>query len=219
MEPLSRLSEPISRMDLVTDAIRKAILGGVLAPGEQLVERVLADQLGVSKTPVREALRSLEASGLLESYPSRGVVVRQANAKLVEDLYEYRLLLEPAAVRMAVPHQDPAALKQLQKKLDLGQQLGEEQNLSELSRLNRSFHEGLYEECSNELLKSALDGMGDQLAFVAAAGWRAKSSWETERREHAEILQAVMDGDGDKAGELTYAHIESAWTRLLAAIG
>lgn len=219
MEPLSRLSEPISRMDMVTDAIRKAILGGVLAPGEQLVERVLADQLGVSKTPVREALRSLEASGLLESYPSRGVVVRQANAKLVEDLYEYRLLLEPAAVRMAVPHQDPGVLMKLQKKLDLGQQLGEENNLSELSRLNRSFHEGLYEECHNELLKSALDGMGDQLAFVAAAGWRANSSWDTERREHAEILQAVIDGDAVKAGELTYSHIESAWTRLLAAIG
>lgn len=146
-------------------------------------------------------------------------MVRQADAKLVEDLYEYRLLLEPAAVRMAVPHQDPAVLKQLQEKLDRGQQLGEEHNLSELSRLNRSFHEGLYEECQNELLKSALDGMGDQLAFVAAAGWRASSSWDTERREHAEILQAVIDGNAVKAGELTYAHIESAWTRLLAAIG
>lgn len=206
-------------MDMVTDAIRKAILGGVLAPGEQLVERVLANQLGVSKTPVREALRSLEASGLLESYPSRGVVVRQANSKLVEDLYEYRLLLEPAAVRMAVPHQCHASLKHLEQKLDLGQQLGEEQNLSELSRLNRSFHEGLYEECRNELLKSALDGMGDQLAFVAAAGWRANSSWENERREHAEILQAAIEGDAVRAGELTYSHIESAWTRLLAAIG
>lgn len=219
MERLTPLSQPISRMDLVTDAIRKAILGGVLAPGEQLVERVIADQLGVSKTPVREALRSLEASGLLEAYPSRGVVVRQADAKLVEDLYEYRLLLEPAAVRMAVPHRDPADLKQLEAKLDLGRQLGEEQNLTELSRLNRSFHEGLYERCQNELLKSALDGMGDQLAFVAAAGWRANSSWDTERCEHAEILQAVLAGDAVKAGELTYAHIESAWARLLAAIG
>ncbi|MEJ7704417.1 MAG: FCD domain-containing protein [Geodermatophilaceae bacterium] len=137
-----------------------------------------------------------------ESYPSRGVVVRQANAKLVEDLYEYRLLLEPAAVRMAVPHQNPDALRQLQDKLDLGQQLGEEHNLSELSRLNRSFHEGLYQECRNELVKSALDGMGDQLAFVAAAGWRATSSWNNERREHTEILQAVIDGDAVKADEL-----------------
>lgn len=104
--------------DLVTDAIRQAILGGVLAPGEQLVERVIADQLGVSKTPVPEALRSLEASGLLESYPSRGVVVRQANAKLVQDLYDYRLLLEPAAVEWPCR-----------------------------TRINRSFHEGLYDAC------------------------------------------------------------------------
>jgi len=146
-------------------------------------------------------------------------VVRQANAKLVEDLYEYRLLLEPAAVRMAVPHQDPAALKKLQQKLELGQRLGEEQNLSELSRLNRGFHEGLYEECRNDLLKSALDGMRDQLAFVAAAGWRANSSWDTERREHVEILQAVIDGDAGKASELMHTHIESAWARLLATIG
>lgn len=219
MDILSPLSVPVSRTDLVIDALRKAILGGVLAPGEPLVERVLAAKLGVSKTPVREALRSLEASGLLESYPSRGVVVRQVNAKLVEDLYEFRLLLEPDAVRLAVPYQDPAILAQLQQKLDLGRQLGEQGDLTELSRINRSFHEGLYVRSRNRLLKSALDGMRDQLAFVAAAGWRAKSSWEAERLEHAEILRAVVDGDAARAGELTHAHIESAWTRLLAAIG
>lgn len=219
MELLSRLSEPVSRTDLVIDAIRKAILGGVLAPGAQLVERTIAAQLGVSKTPVREALRSLEASGLLESYPSRGVVVRQADAKLVEDLYEFRLLLEPDAVRIAVPHHDPELLQQLQHKLELGRQLGERQDLTELSRVNRSFHEGLYERCQNELIKSALDGMRDQLAFVAAAGWRAKSSWDAEWQEHAEILRAVVDGDAARASELTHAHIDSAWTRLLAAIG
>lgn len=219
MELLSRLSEPVSRTDLVVDAIRKAILDGVLAPGEQLVERTIAAQLGVSKTPVREALRSLEASGLLESYPSRGVVVRQADAKLVEDLYEFRLLLEPDAVRIAVPLQDLEHLEQLGQKLELGLQLGEREDLTELSRLNRSFHEGLYERCPNQLIKSALDGMRDQLAFVAAAGWRAKSSWDSEWQEHKEILRAIRDGDAARASALTHAHIESAWTRLLAAIG
>lgn len=219
MEGLERLSQPSSRADLAIDAIRTAILGGVLAPGEQLVERTLAAQLGVSKTPIREALRSLENSGLLESHPSRGVVVRRVDAKLVENLYEFRLLVEPTAVRLSVPHQDPAQLRKARKALEAGRRLGGQREFSDLSRLNRAFHELLYEACPNDLLKSGLSGMRDQLTLVAASGWRAEPSWDLEGQEHLAILEAVSNGEADKAGELTHEHVQSAWARLLTAIG
>ncbi len=218
MEGLLQLSQPLSRADLAVDAIRAAILGGVIAPGEQLVERTLAAKLGVSKTPVREALRSLESSGLLESHPVRGVVVRRVDAKLVADLYEFRLLVEPTAVKLAVPHHDARLIERVRATLSEAHRLGEQQDLPELSGINRSFHEMLYERCPNELLRSGLDGMRDQLALVAASGWRAEPSWDLERQEHLEILEAVAAHGADLAGKLTYLHIEHARARLLATM-
>lgn len=218
MSGLTRLSQPLSRADLAIDAIRKAILGGVFAPGDQLVERTLADRLGVSKTPIREALRSLVSSGLLESHPVRGVVVRRVSAKLVADLYEFRLLVEPTAVQLAVPNRDAALVKQARRTLDKAQRLGGQHDLPELSSINRSFHEMLYDRCPNDLLKSGLNDIRDQLALVAAAGWRAEPSWEFERQEHLEVLEAVAEGDAARAGKLTHGHIDGAWTRLLATI-
>lgn len=219
MESLEQLPRPLSRANLAIDAIRKAILAGTFAPGQPLVERTLAAQLGVSKTPIREALRSLENNGLVQSHPSRGMVVRHVNPELVEKLYEFRLLLEPTAVRLSVPHQTRAPLQQARKTLEAGRRLGDQHVLSELSRLNRTFHELLYEPCPNDLLRSALSVMSDQLALVAASGWRAKPTWELEGRQHEAILEAVVEGDADKAGELTHEHITSARSRLLAAFG
>lgn len=213
-----QMSQPLSRADLAVDAIRAAILGGVIAPGQQLVERTLAAKLGVSKTPVREALRSLESSGLLESHPVRGVVVRRVDAKLVEDLYDFRLLVEPTAVQLSVPHQDVARLQQARRTLDEAHRLGEQEDLPELSSINRSFHEMLYERCPNDLLKSGLNGIRDQLALVAASGWRAEPSWDLERQEHLEILEAAADGKADRAGKLTHRHIARARARLLATV-
>lgn len=216
---LQRMSQPPSRAELAVDAIRKAILGGVFPPGQQLVERTLAAQLGVSKTPIREALRSLENSGLLDSHPSRGVIVRRVDAKLVEDLYAYRLLLEPTAVRLAIPHQDPALLRRAQKTLETARDRGGQRDLSGLSQLNRTFHELLYERCPNDLIASGLSGMRDQLTLVAAAGWRTEPTWDLERGEHLAIMEAVTNGDADEAARLTHEHIESAWARLLSTIG
>lgn len=218
MNALERLSQPLSRAELAVDAIRKAILGGAFQPGQQLVERTLAAQLGVSKTPIREALRSLESSGLLESHPTRGVVVRRVDGKLVEDLYEFRLLLEPTAVRLAVPSHDPALLHQAQSILENARKRAGQHDLSELSQLNRTFHELLYQTCPNELIKSGLRGMRDQLTLIAASGWRAEPSWEFERREHLAIFEAVKNGKADEASALTHDHIESAWRRLLSAV-
>lgn len=218
LEPLKPILEPTSRAALVTEAIKAAILAGQIAPGEQLVERTLAERLGVSKTPVREALRSLQNSGLLESYPTRGVIVKHVDANFVQDLYEMRLLLEPEAVKSSVKHFDIGLIAQAREKLALSRRLSEANEFAELSRVNRSFHELLYRPCPNQLLKSSLNGMSDQLAFVAAAGWRILPSWDVERREHDEILQYVSGGDADGAREALMDHIRKAMERLVAHV-
>lgn len=210
---------PQSRTELAIEAIRKAILSGAIAPGEQLVERSLAEQLGVSKTPIREALRYLQTSGLVESHPLRGMVVRRADATLVKNLYEFRLLIEPTAVQLAVAHTETSVLRRAHQALDAADSLGDTGDFSGLSDLNRTFHELMYERCPNQILRSRLDALRDELTLLASSGWRADPSWRMEAGEHRRILAAVEEGDADKARLLTHAHIESAWHRLSASIG
>lgn len=218
MNGMERIPVPQSRADLAINAIRTAILSGVLNPGQQLVERTLAAQLGVSKTPIREAIRFLQNTGLVESHPTRGVIVRRVDARLVENLYEFRLLVEPTAVRLSVPHHTKDSLRRIRETLESAHELGDQHDLPELTKRNRTFHELLYEPCPNDLLRVRLSGMRDELALVASSGWRAKPSWDLEAQEHLAILEAIEDGKEILAGELTHNHIESAWSRLLTTI-
>lgn len=199
----------------MTRAIRDAILSGTLKPGDALVERELAQRLGVSKTPVREALQTLENTGLVTTDGSRGLAVRRVDRNLVSSLYELRLLLEPAAVRISAGLHTEHDLAQAQELLDAGVAHGAKRNFAALSQANRSFHELMYRPCPNELFRPILDGMRDQLGLVASAGWRQEPSWDLEREEHLTILEAVVAGDAARAEEVTRQHIGGALQRLV----
>src|SRR5438552_3021927 len=103
--PLARVSDYVPRTDLIVAAIRDAILEGRLEPGQGLVERELAQLLGVSKTPIREALKILSRNGLVTVVPYRGATVRPVDIELARSVFEVRLLLEPEAARRAVSAQ------------------------------------------------------------------------------------------------------------------
>lgn len=203
-----------SRSEEVFAALRDALLSGAFAPGEQLREGQIALQLGVSKTPVREALSTLRASGLVKSSSTRGVVVTEIDGDMVRWLYEVRGLLEPEAVLRAVPKVDDKLVSRAQRILDEAQRYGERRDFSALSRLNRDFHELLYERCENQHLQRVLNEMRDQLQFIAASGWRVSPSWELERTEHQGILDAVAARDPERAAQLTSEHIVRASHRL-----
>lgn len=211
---LSPLGGRSSRSDEVLAAIRDALLSGAFAPGEQLREGQIALQLGVSKTPVREALSTLRAGGLVKSSSTRGVVVMEIDRDMVRWLYELRGMLEPEAVRRAVPKVDDRLVAKARQILDEAARHGERRDFSALSRLNRDFHELLYERCENQHLQRVLNDMRDQLQFIAASGWRVSPSWELERTEHRAILDAVADRDPERAAQLTSEHIERASLRL-----
>ncbi len=212
------IEERPSLSDQVYLALREALLSGAFAPGDQLREGEIAQQLGVSKTPVREALSSLRAKGLVKSSPTRGIVVIQIDVDTVKQLYEVRALLEPDAVRRAVPLADDKLLAKATRLLDQARTHGERQDFNALSQSNRDFHELLYERCQNVEMQRILNDMRDQFQFVAANGWRGASpSWELERTEHLAILDAVANGDADSAAELSRDHLERASLRLFGA--
>jgi DNA-binding GntR family transcriptional regulator len=194
-----------SRTVVVLDAIKHAILTGELKPGQSLVETDLAAVLGVSKTPVREALKTLAGAGLVTMSPYRGAVVRMVDDEHARHIYDLRLLLEPEALgrAIAVGHDWQAARLALRRAATAADQ-------AERSLANRDFHRELYAGCLNPLLTGVLDDLRDQTALVSAAAWRHDpASWEREAQEHVAVLSAAEAGDARLATGLLRAHIES----------
>ncbi|HZP49992.1 GntR family transcriptional regulator [Actinocrinis sp.] len=195
-----------SRTEAVLDALKHAILTGRLPPGQPLIENDLAAQLGVSKTPVREALKTLAGAGLVTMSPYKGAMVRTVDDALAHSVYDIRLLLEPEAVRRAVASGAAAAAhwKAAGEALDRADGCTDR---ADRSLANREFHRALYLGCGNDLMVGILDGLRDQTALVSAVVWNRTPSWEQEAAEHRAILEAVLAGAADRAAVLLREHI------------
>lgn len=212
LQPVSR---SITRTDLVADSIRSAILSGRLKPGETLVERRLAEQLGVSKTPVREAMIGLAATGLVVLSPNRGVTVRVLAPDDLRKAYEVRLLLEPWAVGRATRLDAQAIAAAARKALDEAATLLSGDDPTALSLANRRFHRALYSACGNELVTTQLDNVRDLAALGAVSVlWERWPTWREEHAVHQSILEAVESSDAREAERLTRHHIRRSVTHL-----
>ena len=207
--PLTDTGLMPSRTARVLEIIRNAILSGELAPGSALVEQELAAQLGVSKTPVREALKTLEGTGLVVMVPYRGAAVRELTRADAVAIYDLRLLLEPEAVQRSV-----AAGVDLSGAAESLRRARAAAGTAERSMANREFHRLLYAGCGNALLVATLDGLRDRTALVSAASWAKSATWEAEADEHEAILAAAAAGDADTARRLTAEHVGGFLHRL-----
>jgi len=230
---LAPLPRSTTTSDLVVEAIRTAILSGQLKPGDTLVERRLAEQLGVSKTPVREALIALSAAGLVNVTPNRGTVVRALDAEDVRQAYEVRALLEPWAVARTVRRAGEAAAVSARAALTEAARHRSGSDHVPLSLANRRFHRALYAGCGNALVIAQLDALQELAALGAVAriwtSWptgrsgpaasgathdRDQPPWRTEHADHEQILDAVEAGDAERAERLTRKHIRQSVQRL-----
>ena len=199
-----------SRTVAVLEAIKHAILAGELRPGQPLVETDLAEVLGVSKTPVREALKTLAGAGLVIMNPYKGAAVRVVDDELARHVYDARLLIEPEALARAVTrgHDWRPARAALTRADHAPDQ-------AERSLANRDFHRELYAGSGNPLLIKMLDDLRDQTALVSATAWRREPDhaqtpgWEHEAAEHRAMLRAARDGEAERAAGLLRHHITS----------
>jgi DNA-binding GntR family transcriptional regulator len=191
-----------SRTQYVLEAVKHAILTGDLSPGQALVETELAARFGVSKTPVREALKTLAGTGLVDMSQYKGATVRTVDAAMARQVYDVRLLLEPEALGRSVRR--AACLAAAGDALDRAEASDDR---AERALANREFHRALYLPCGNPLLARMLDDIRDQAALVAAVAWAADPSWEREAAEHRDILRRARDGDADGAARALHGHI------------
>ncbi|QJY50238.1 GntR family transcriptional regulator [Pseudonocardia broussonetiae] len=190
-------------------AVRELILGGELSAGTRLGEAELADRLGVSRTPVREALGRLAAEGLVELVPNRGARVASWSVAELEGVFELRALLEPQLTALAVPNAGPADVEALD---DLAQQMVDvaAHDLDALVPLNRAFHDRLVALAEHPALAAALAGAVKAPIVLRNFHAYDDASLRRSLAHHVEIVAAVRAGDPAWAGAVMTAHIHNA---------
>jgi DNA-binding GntR family transcriptional regulator len=209
---------------VVSERLRTAILDGELKPGEWLRQKQIAEEMGVSEMPVREALKTLAAEGVVDYIPYRGARVIEFSRDDVADLYAQRSFLEGRAAKVAARRITPEELSTLHD-LQVQMQNGlTQERLSEHSHLNRRFHQVIYTASRRDYLVRALDQMWStfptmMMSYFAQRGERSLIEREAQDlEEHAAVIAALESGDGDQAEQLMRQHIETNCEELLAVL-
>lgn len=197
---------PLTR--LVVDALRERILAGTIPPAERLVEGRLSEEFGVSRMPVREALRQLAAEGLVVIEPRRGASVVTFDDQQIRELVEVRATLEGLNAKLAAKRHDPQQIAELQRILEEGTRLAESGDFAQTVVMNQRFHEALGNVAGNSVLRDIMRSLRDRTALLFAHinRVRGRQNWE----EHAAILRAVIQGDAELATMLATRHVYHA---------
>ena len=216
--PISQLSAPTAARSLTawaTENLRRAVLDGRFEPGERLDQDALADELGVSRTPIREAIAALESEGLLESKPYRGVYVTVVSAEDIREVFALRALLEAEVVRQAVSSIPDSVLDALETMLKEAQEAYDNGDQAAQFDADRHFHKTLREFAANSLLREVLDGVNNRVTAVRRFAQTKPGPHVDEfAREHLEILRSIRQRDPDKAASLMKLHLENSGLRV-----
>lgn len=194
--------------EYVRDTVRQAILGGTLRAGTRLVQADLAEQLGVSTTPVREALRDLATEGLLQLDPHHGAVVKQLTYDEIQEIQDLTLVLEPEAMQKVA---GVITEQSLQEATQLADEMESVQSTEEMGRwadLNRRFHAILAQDLGPSRLVRILEGLRDGAApYIGLTLQKPKNQLEAANRDHRRLLAALRERDGEKAAEISAEHV------------
>lgn len=201
--------------ELVFEALREAIGNGTLAPGERMMEVQLAEELGVSRTPVREAIRRLELEGYLVMVPRKGAYVASMTNKDVADVFEIRTVLEGLAAELAAERITENELEELERKLHYVARRIEEGDLDRLVEADTEFHDVLYRASRNHRLTQIIGQLREQIQRFRTASLAVPGRLQETLEEHKKIVEAVAERNGVVARRLAETHIENAENWML----
>ncbi len=192
----------------VYENIREDILSGRYQQNMELKEAAIGTELGVSRTPVREALRQLELEGLVNIIPNRGAFVNMITAKDVKDIYIIRSMLEGLCARWATEHITDEQLEGLEETLCLSEYHTKKANYDKLYELDGLFHEQLYRASNSRILNHVLSDFHDYVKKVRRATLASQGRSVKSTEEHRAIFEAVQARDADQAEELAKVHVK-----------
>jgi DNA-binding GntR family transcriptional regulator len=203
--------------DWVYEEVRQAIIELRLKPGEPLREATMADQLGVSKTPVREALARLEQEGLVETTSFKGAVVSGYSPEDLQEIYELRELLEGAAARAAATSASDDTLTRLRALVKESRELRAKDDLEGLAALLGAFDLAIYEQVANERIRALIENLKAHLARIGRLTEEIPGRVKASVEEHAAIVDAIAARDPDEAERAMRDHIRSVLSDQLQA--
>jgi DNA-binding GntR family transcriptional regulator len=204
--------------ELVLEAIREAIKNGTLQPRERLMEIQLADDLGVSRTPVREALRKLEQEGFIVMVPRKGAYVSDLSMKDVADVFEIRAALDGLAGGLAAERITDEELELMERMLVEKGEAINHNDIDKLVEADTKFHEAMYMASRNERLSNIISNLREQIQRFRLTSLSVPGRREDSLKEHRELLEAIQARDVQLARQLAQEHIENAENVLIDSL-
>ncbi len=195
--------------------LRDEILNGAYQEMEELKEAAIASEMGVSRTPVREAFRQLELEGLLTIIPNKGAYVTGITVKDVKDIYAIRSLLEGLCARWATEHITKEQMEEMEENIYLSQYHAGKGHAEQLTELDNRFHEILYEASNSKMLKHVLSEFHEYVLRVRRRTLSDDARGVQSNEEHRRIMEAIRQSDADLAEQLANAHIKKAYTNMV----
>lgn len=215
--PLVKISrgEPRTLRERIAESLRESIIRGLLGPGERIAEPELALAFGISRTPIREALRQLESEGFLTVRPHRGAIVSPITPTDVREFYAVKGLLEGDAARLATPHLRPRDIARL---TDLNRLMGEaarRNDVKEFFDLDNQFHEIFHKACGNEKLRHLIHSLVQHYVHVRIAAMSVPGRMQSSVKQHQEIVKAAKAKDAERVGQVMRGNAEQGAETLV----
>jgi DNA-binding GntR family transcriptional regulator len=202
--------ESTSLRMLVENRLRSAIGRGLFKPGQRLIERELCEQVGVGRTSIREALRQLEAEGLVTTIPHRGPIVSTITVEEAEQLYDLRALLEGYAGRECARRRDPDIIARLRRQFEIMGTVAGHEDRSDLLAAKTEFYAALMEGCGNIFVERFLKMLLNRVTVLRITSMTQANRIGRSLREIETILVAIESGDEQGAEQACVQHIENA---------
>lgn len=204
--------------ELVCENIRQAIIDGTFSPGERLMEIQLADEMGVSRTPVREAIRKLELEGFVVMIPRHGTYVADISIRDITEIYEIRTCLDVLSAGLAAERITDEELEALNRLLvEIGQYIAEN-DMEKIVEADTAFHDILYQASRNERLRSIINNLREQLTGIRGRSMSYPGRLVETMDEHRALVDSIAARDVERAQNAARVHIENAEHTLMKSL-
>jgi len=213
-----QMNEYLPLRDVVFQTLRQAILRGELAPGERLMEIHLAQRLGVSRKPVREAIRKLELEGLVLMIPRKGAVVAEITISDLEDVLEVRMTLEELAVKYACKRITREQLEEIRQLSEDFKNTLYGNDVGACAQADMNFHEAIYETTGNGRLVQILNNLREQMYRYRMEYLKDRQSHSVLVKDHEELLHALEQRDEKLAMQVTSRHVERQKEHIIGVL-
>ena len=203
------MNEYLPLRDVVFNTLRKAILRGELKPGERLMEIQLANKLGVSRTPIREAIRKLELEGLVLMIPRKGAEVAQITEKNMQDVLEVRKALEELSVQLACERITPEQVEEMKMATEDFRKVLKSGDVTKIAEADVKFHDIIFAATNNQRLITLLNNLREQMYRFRVEYLKQKECYPQLLEEHDKLIALISGGEVEEACELMGCHIDN----------